>query len=180
MKEEIIGKRYARALIQLGKEADALEAIRKDLTEVVNLFRESELFRRVMCDPVYEKRSRKEILGQVMQRLGTSSICQRFLYLLIDTERIRYVSAMLDAYTKLEDEAAGRLRARILSAYPLSEGNLNGIRGGLEKKLAKEVILETEIDPELIGGVVCRVNGMVFDGSVKTQVQTLKEALRGE
>lgn len=180
MREEIVGKRYAKALIKIGKEQKVLERMREDLTRIVSLFRDQELFRRVMCDPVHDKERRKMILGEVMKRLDISPLSQRFLYLLIDKERIRIVPAILEAYVRLEDEAAGRVRAKILSAYQLAEGNVEEIRKALEEKLEKKVILEFQIEQDLIGGVICKVDGMVFDGSVRTQVETLKSTLRGE
>jgi F-type H+-transporting ATPase subunit delta len=181
LREEILGKRYAKALIKLCVEKGVLERVREDLTNIVSVFNGQELFRRVMCDPVYAaKERRKAILKDVMKRLEISDICQRFLYLLIEKERIRYVPAILEAYMRLEDEAAGRLRARIVSAYPLPGENVDKIRKALEERLHKQVFLELQIEKELIGGVICKVNGMVFDGSVRTQIETLKETLRRE
>ena len=180
MREEIVGKRYAKALIKLGKEENVLERIREDLSRIVSLFNEQELFRRVMCDPVYGKDKRKEILIAIMEKLGISALCQRFLHLLVDKARMRNIPAILDAYMKLEDEAAGRVRAHIFSAYPLQDRIVQEIRKVLEARLHKEVVLEVQTQQDLIGGIVCKVNGMVFDGSVVTQLESLKSTLRGE
>ena len=180
MREEIVGKRYAKALIKLGKEENILERIREDLSRIVSLFNEQELFRRVMCDPVYGKDKRKEILNAIMEKLGISALCQRFLHLLVDKARMRNIPAILDAYMKLEDEAAGRVRAHIFSAYPLQDMIVQEIRKVLEARLHKEVVLEVQTQQDLIGGIVCKVNGMVFDGSVVTQLESLKSTLRGE
>ncbi len=180
MKEETIGRRYAKALIAIGKEQGKLEEIRNDLSKVVNLFNEAELFRRVTCDPVYGKARRKKVLEEVLQRLGIGPVCKSLCSLLIDKERMRYVPAVLDAYTKLEDEVAGRVRAKLLSAYSLPEDTVKSIGEALERRLGKQVVVDTEIDRSLIGGVICKVNGMVFDGSVRTQIEALQSTLRGE
>ncbi|NWG75551.1 MAG: ATP synthase F1 subunit delta [Rubrivivax sp.] len=180
MREQVVAKRYAKALLLIGKEQGVLQTIKEDLTKIVALYEDHETFRRVMCDPVYVREKRKSILEEVSNRLGISPLCKRFLYLLVDKERIRYIPAILEAYTRLEDESAGRVRARIESAYALEEDDVETLRRALERRLAKEVILELDTVPELIGGIVCRVDGMVFDGSVRTQVETLKSTLRGE
>lgn len=180
MREEIIGRRYAKALIAIGKELGKLEETRVDLAKIVSVFNEQELFRRVMCDPVYGKERRKAILGEVLKRMGVGALCTRLCYLLVDKERMRYLPAVLDAYMKLEDEAAGRVRTKLSSAYPLADDRVEAIRKALEQRLGKQVVVEVEVDPALIGGVLCKVDGMVFDGSVRTQIETLQSALRGE
>jgi len=180
LREEIIGRRYAKALIAIAKDRDKLEETRVDLTKVVSVFNEQELFRRVMCDPVYSKERRKAILEEVLKRMEVGPLCKRLCFLLVDKERIRYVPAVLDAYMKLEDEAAGRVRTKLSSAYPLPDDNVEAIRKALEQRLGKRVVVEVEVDPGLIAGVMCKVDGMVFDGSVRTQIETLQSALRGE
>lgn len=180
MKEEILGKRYAKALIRLGQESGTWRQVGEDLEKVLSLFEQNDLLRRVLSDPVHNRKKRKAILGEVLDRMGVQKITSSFVGLLLDKERIRYLPAIQTAYMRLEDAIAGRLRAKVYSARKLSEEEVGGVRGALGKRFNKEIVLETLEDPEILGGLVCKVDGMVFDGSVRTQVDKLRETTRGE
>lgn len=180
MKEEVVGRRYAKALIQIGKEGGNWEQIGKDLEAFVSLFQKDRLLARVLCDPVHDREKRKSILREVLGKMNTDSVCTRFLLLLVDKERIRYLPVIFSLYRRLEDGLAGRLRAKIVTAQPIEEDQLGAIRRVLEERFQKTVLLEETRDPEILGGVICKVDGMVFDGSVRTQLGILKERIRGE
>jgi len=180
MKEEVIGRRYAKALILLGKEQGNWEAVGKDLEAFVSLFEGDELLRRVLCDPVHDRSKQKAILREVLKRLGTDAACSHFLLLLVEKERIRYLPAIFKIYRQLEDNLAGRLRARVVTARPLDDDQVAAIKKSLEGRFNKTILLEESEDPEILGGIVCKVDGMVFDGSVRTQLEILKESIRGE
>lgn len=180
MKEEVIGRRYAKALILLGKETGNWEGIGKDLEAFVTLFEANELLRRVLCDPVHDRKKQKAILQEILKRQGTDPICSRFLFLLVEKERIRYLPAIFKIYRQLEDNLAGRLRAKVITARKLGEDQIDAIQKSLEGRFHKKILLEETEDTEILGGIICKVDGMVFDGSVRTQLEILKENIRGE
>lgn len=180
MKEEVIGKRYAKALIRLGQEQNLWAEIGEDLDRFTSLFLENELLRRVLCDPVHDRRSRKAILDEILGRMGLNRMTANFLRLLVDKERMRYLPAIQSAYQRLEDTMAGRLRAKVVSARALTEEEVAAIRDALARRLEKQIVLETAEDAEILGGIVCKIDGMVFDGSVRTQLEKLRETIRGE
>ena len=180
MKEEVIGKRYARALIDLGREQGTWQEVGKNLGDFVSLFEEHEILRKVLCDPIHDRTKRKTILKDVLQKLKLGTICSNFVQLLVDKERIRYLPAIYGAYQRLEDTLAGRLRARLVTARRLMDQEIEAIRKALEQRFQKDIILDSSEDPEILGGVICKVDGMVFDGSVRTQLEILKESMKGE
>jgi len=180
VKEEIIGKRYAKALIQIGKEQGTWEKIGQDLKEFVSLFEENETLKSVLCDPIHDRKKRKAILLGILEKTGTEGVCRHFLCLLIDKERIRYLPAIYLAYKKLEDAIAGRLQAKVISAQRLDDEQVEAIQTSLEKRFDKKIILDRSEEPEILGGVICKVDGMVFDGSLRTRLEVLKETMKGE
>ncbi len=180
MKEEIIGKRYAKALIQLGREQSSWEQLGQDLEAFITAFEESQDLRSVLCDPVHERDKRKAILGDVLKKMEIGEVVAHFLLLLVDKERMRYLPAIYQAYRKLEDVLAGRLRAKIITAQSLPGDEVREVQQALESRFNKQIILEVTEDPEILGGIICKVDGMVFDGSVSTQLELLKETMRGE
>jgi F-type H+-transporting ATPase subunit delta len=180
VKEEVIGRRYAKALIALGQEQDKWQEIGQGLGDFMTLFEENEILRKVLCDPIHDRTKRKAILQGVLGKMELGTICSNFLQLLVDKERIRYLPAIYAAYQRLEDMLAGRLRARLVTAQSLEDEEIAAIRKALEHRFQKEIILDWSEDSEILGGVVCKVDGMVFDGSVRTQLETLKESMKGE
>jgi F-type H+-transporting ATPase subunit delta len=104
-----------------------------------------------------------------------------FLLLLFDKGRIGFIDSIDDFYQKLADDLKGIARASLVSAAELSEDTVEKIRTALSKKTNKEIILEVEQDPELIGGIVTQIGDLVWDGSIKTQLSNMRETLkRGE
>jgi F-type H+-transporting ATPase subunit delta len=104
-----------------------------------------------------------------------------YLLLLFDKGRIGFLNNISEFYQKLADELKGIARASLVSAIELSSETVEKIRSALSKRTGKEVMLEVEQDPELIGGIVTRIGDLVLDGSVKTQLLSMRESLkRGE
>jgi F-type H+-transporting ATPase subunit delta len=180
VKEEVIGRRYAKALIALGQEQGKWQEIGQGLGDFMALFDGNEILRRVLCDPIHDRNKRKAILREILGKMDLGPICSNFLQLLVDKERIRYLPAIYSAYQRLEDSLAGRLRARLVTAQKLEDEEVAAIRKALEQRFQKEIILDWSEDAEILGGVICKVDGMVFDGSVRTQLETLKESMKGE
>jgi F-type H+-transporting ATPase subunit delta len=104
-----------------------------------------------------------------------------FLLLVFDKGRIGFLASINDFYQKLADEVKGIARASLVSASELSSETVEKIRATLSKKTGKDIILEVEQDPSLIGGIVTRIGDLVLDGSIRTQLLNMKESLkRGE
>ena len=180
MKEEVIGRRYAKAMIELGREQGTWQEVGKNLADFMEVFEGSEILNKVLCDPINDRKKRRAILQEVLKKMELGTICSNFLQLLVDKERIRFLSAIYAAYQRLEDTLAGRLRAGLVTAQRLEGEEIAAIRKALEQRFQKEIILDWSEDSEILGGVICKVDGMVFDGSVRTQLETLKASMKGE
>ncbi|RLD90073.1 MAG: ATP synthase F1 subunit delta, partial [Bacteroidetes bacterium] len=98
-----------------------------------------------------------------------------------DKGRIGFVASISDFYEKLADELKGVARASLVSATKLSSEAVEKIRATLSQKMGKDIILDVDQDPGLIGGIVTRMGDLVLDGSIKTQLLNMRESLkRGE
>jgi F-type H+-transporting ATPase subunit delta len=98
--------------------------------------------------------------------------------LLLDRGRIDAARAINQIYEQLLDEEHGIKRAEVVAATGLDEEAVSSLKGTLKKLVGQEVQLEVKEDPSLIGGVVARVGDLVLDGSVKSQLESLKDSLR--
>ena len=99
-----------------------------------------------------------------------------FLVLLFEKGRFIYLSGINDFYQKLADELKGIARASVISATEISSDTVVKIREALSKKTGKDILLEVEHIPSLIGGIVTRIGDLVLDGSIKTQLLNMRES----
>ena len=173
-----IARRYAKALMTIGKEDGQAETYKEELAGVVKLLEEQEELKQAISNPLYDAESRKNVLELVVERLGLSKVMSSFLLLCFDKGRIQYLDDIYRFYEKLTDELAGIVRADLVSAVELPEESIARIRDALSEKTGKEVRMEVNVDPALIGGAVTRIGDLVLDGSVRTQLMSLKESLQ--
>jgi len=176
-----IARRYAKALLSIGKEDGQAEMYKKELEGVASLFDKHKELAQAVVNPLYDAEGRKKVLMAVLERLSPSKIMTSFMALLFEKSRIQYVKDIYVFYEKLTDEMANIVRADVISAVELADDSVAKIKKALSEQTGKNVILETSVDSSLIGGVVTKLGDLVLDGSVKTQLISLKESLqRGE
>jgi F-type H+-transporting ATPase subunit delta len=172
-----IARRYAKALMNIGQKDGNYDRYWEELDTFASLFQREGKLREVLSNPTFNIPWRQAIIKELAGRLKLSPIVVNFLHLLVDKNRMRYLPDITVLYRELVDEAAGRARVRLATAHDLSQKKLQELTQGLQNLLGKQVIMEVETDSSLIGGVVARVGGMVYDGSVRTQLEQLKETL---
>jgi F-type H+-transporting ATPase subunit delta len=174
----IVAKRYAKALLEIGKEDGLLEAYGEDLAKVVALFDVSGELETALANPAFALDERMGILATFLEKLELKPISVNFIKLLLDRGRIDAARAINQIYEQLLDEEHGIKRAEVVAATGLDEEAVSSLKGTLKKLVGQEVQLEVKEDPSLIGGVVARVGDLVLDGSVKSQLESLKDSLR--
>jgi F-type H+-transporting ATPase subunit delta len=165
-----LARRYARALLDLARESGTLDASGKEVADAAAVFSEPRL-RAVVLNPAIEGGARRRIVGEVVAALGVSSHVGNLVKLLADRGRLQLLGEVSQAYEVLVDHELGRTRARIRSAAPLGAAEKTELTE-LAKRLVHtdDVIVDTEVDPELLGGVVLDIGGTVWDGSLRTQL----------
>jgi F-type H+-transporting ATPase subunit delta len=169
-----IARRYAKALMSIGQKDGNYEAYGEQLNAFASLFQREGVLSAVLSNPTFPIPQRQAIILEVGKRLRLSSVVINLLHLLVDKNRMRYLPDITALYQELVDAAIGRARVKLVTAYELSPKKLKELTHGLRGVVGKEVIMEMETDPSLIGGVVARIGGMVYDGSVKAQLERLR------
>jgi F-type H+-transporting ATPase subunit delta len=178
MKNLAIARRYARALLLIAKEDDQVEAYRQELHAFANLMAQENALDEAITNPLYDAADRRSVLQTLVDKLGLSKIMASYLALLFDKGRIGYLSDIDNFYQKFADELKGIARANLVAATELSSEAVEKIRASLSQKTGREIILEVEQDPDLIGGIVTKIGDLVLDGSIKTQLLNMRESLR--
>lgn len=172
-----VAKRYAKALVEVAAEEGQLEAIGEELRAFAALFRYQPEVARFFDNPGILLRKKEETLQALCQRMQLSPLLSRFLHLLLARHRLPALPAMARIYQALMDERLGRVRAAVTTAVPLSAELEEGLRRQMEGRLGKTVLLEAEVDPAILGGVVAQVDSTVYDGSLRTQLKHLHQVL---
>ncbi|MGD9731086.1 MAG: ATP synthase F1 subunit delta [Desulfamplus sp.] len=181
MKNLAVARRYAKALMLIGKEDGQAEQYTYELDFFVNLFDGSVELEKAITNPLFDKNDRRKVLAAVIERTDSSRIIKSFMMLLFDKGRIGFLREICQFYKKLADELKGVVHATLVSATQLSEEATEKIRQGLAKKTGKDIILDVEQNPALIGGIITKIGDLVLDGSVRTQLFNMRESLkRGE
>ena len=178
MKNLAIARRYAKALLLIGKEDGQAEAYRQELEGLVELIEKEKALFQALTNPLYDTAGRRNVLEVVIKKLDLSKVMESFLMLLFDKGRIVFISDINEFYQNLVDDLKGVARASLTSATKLTPETIEKIRKSLSKRTGKDIALEVEQDPGLIGGIVTRIGDLVLDGSVKTQLLNMRETLK--
>ena len=171
-----VSKRYAKALFSLGQDDGNFEQYGEELSDFETFYRDNEDFRQVIVNPVFAVEDRRKVLQVVLDKSNFSGVVKNFLNLLLDKNRIGAIEAITAYYSLLTDDVSGIARAEIITARPLKEEALAKIERSLEGLTSKKIKPEVIEDKDLIGGIVVKIGDLVLDGSVKAQLEGLKES----
>jgi len=173
-----IARRYAKALVQLGAENNLLEQFTSELEAVDRVIAGSSELYSLLSDPAFTVVQKKEVMRELATKLGCCELVSNFLLLLVDKGRIICLPQIVSTYKQLADEQAGVIRPLIKSAMPLDDGQLAALSSALESRTGKKVIPEIVVDQTLLGGVVTQIGDIVYDCSVKTQLERINDILQ--
>lgn len=176
-----VSRRYARALMMLGQEDGKYKEYGEELKGFVQLLeREAEL-KDALLNPIHGMEERKQLLLRIADLLKLSPVVSNFLKLLFDKLRLAALPGIDQVFQHLVDEQENVKRARVKSAIPLDNEMQARLRQALEQLTNSQVVMEVEEDSTIMGGIVARVGDLVLDGSVRTQLFSLRESLiKGE
>ena len=173
-----VARRYARALFSIALEEGGQEQTGEDLEAAVRAIEESREARSLANDPGASSARRQGLVDALSQTAKLSPSTVKFLKLLAERRRLSALPMIARAYRAMLDEQVGRVRATVTSAIPLDDDQLQKLRDTLSQATRKSIVLESKTDPSIIGGVVTQVGARQYDGSLKTQLERLREELK--
>ncbi|RMH41297.1 MAG: F0F1 ATP synthase subunit delta [Deltaproteobacteria bacterium] len=172
-----LARRYARAVFAIGVEDGSYERLGREIAAVADAMRASDTLRDALTAPVFSRAQRRAVLEKVLERLGASRTTRNFCLLLIDRERIAALPDIARELAAMIDDKAGRVRAVVATAVPLPADVEQRLRAALEKASGKTVHMTKQVDPSLLGGVVAQLGDTRYDGSLRTQLDRMRQAL---
>jgi F-type H+-transporting ATPase subunit delta len=177
MRSSAAARRYARALFGLAEETGSVERVRGELATMAQLFESDRALHHALFRPLHPVAERRAVLRALCERLSQTPILRNFFAYAIDQRRLVDFDAIRAQFEQLADAAAGRLKARVTAAAPLGEAQRERLQRALTARTGRNVELDVTVDPSLIGGVVANVGNVVFDGSLRTQLDQLRDTL---
>lgn len=176
-----VSKRYAKALMSLGQEDGNFEQYGRDLRSFSEFCRENKEFGQVIANQIFAIEDRRKILHVALEKSGFLNVVKNFMNLLLEKNRIRAIEEIAIHYKRLTDEVSNIARAEIITPMPLKEDAKNRLEKVLGDLTSRKIVIEVREDKSLIGGVIAKIGDLVLDGSIKAQLEGLKESLqRGE
>jgi len=173
-----LAKRYAKALLSIGQEDGNYQLYGEGLKEFAKFCSENREFFKVVSTRIFSMDERRQVLEIVLERSVFPVVVKNFLRVLLEKDRIVAIEDISRIYEMLTDEISNITRASIITARPLKGDAMAKLEQALERLTGKKVKTQVNEDPSLIGGVVVKIGDMVLDGSVRAQLEGLKESLK--
>jgi len=173
-----VARRYAGALVSLAVEQKCLDAVAGDLTGFAAVLSGSSELNSALTNPGFNADERRGVVGALLDAAKANVVSRHFLYVLVDNNRMGEFGDIHSAFLAAYDENNGVVRASVTSASKLPRATITALEKQVMKLTgAKKVVLDAEVDAALIGGIVTRVGDTVLDGSVRTQLDKLRNSL---
>jgi F-type H+-transporting ATPase subunit delta len=179
VKQTILAKRYAKALFAIGKEDGTYEAYSEALAAVAALFESNPEVEDALTNPLYPVDVREKAMGAIVDSMEADKVMGKFLNLLVEKKRAAILPEIAEEFKIMVDEDKNISHGTVMSAVELDADLQNKIKATLEKITGKKVELTASVDPSIIGGVIAKVGDLVLDGSIRTQLASLKGSIKG-
>ena len=171
----MIEDEYAYALFEIGKEKNKLDVF-DECFMVLSKTIKTDNFLSILANASVDKNVKKEMISKVYKSLDEDF--RYFLYVIIDHNRMNYLSKIIEAYKKLVLEESSSLKATVFSTYKLNDRTLKVIEGRLKERYkGKQIVITNVIDETLIGGIKVEVNNEALDLSLKEYLNRLKDSI---
>jgi len=177
IQERRIARVYAEALLNAAEQHGEVDEVKGELHELVEeTFRRQPDFEAFLASGAISKNSRRQVLESVFTG-KSSELLFNTLMVLNEHDRLFLLRALALTYNQMLDQRRQRIPVRVTTAVPLTEAQTNRLLAFLRDRLRLEPILQTGIDPAILGGMMVRVGDWLFDGSVRNELETIRKQL---
>jgi F-type H+-transporting ATPase subunit delta len=174
---KLIANRYANALFEAGTELNKLEEFQKDLNLIKDVLEKEPKIEIILAHPKISKDEKKDLLNNIFGK-SVSGEMLNFLYIIIDKRRERYLIDINNEFNDLFNEYENIINIVAITAIPMNEKHQEKLKLTLGEKLNKNVNLKNAIDPNILGGVVLKIDNKILDGSIKAQLENIERSIK--
>jgi len=179
----VVARRYASALYAIGKEQgmQELKAYGQGLSDLSAVLEASPELLKVFRNPIFTAEEKKSIAAKILDKAAAKPMLRNFVNLLADKDRLTILPDIEAHFRGMLDADEGLLRGRLVTAIELSADKRQALVGKMEKQTGKKLVLDYEVDPGIMGGLMLKVGDRVLDASLRAQLGMLHEIIkRGE
>ena len=174
-----LARRYARAMLAIGQDQNTVERLGNEVQTFANIITSSAELRETLTNPAFPRDERRKVVTSILERIQASKPMQNFTGLLLDRDRLAMLPAVARELSVMIDNVMGRVSATLTSAGALTEEQITRLTQCLTDLSGKQVTIETQQDPKLLGGVIAQVGDIVYDHSLRTQLNVLRTTTIG-
>ena len=177
--EQQTAKRYAKALIGMGKERGDVAEMGEELQLFGALFREGEPLYKWFNSPLVPVMEKKQSIRSTSDRGKLPGWMRGLLDLLVEKHRCFLFPEIVEQYRIIADGILGRVRVRVRTAWKMDRKTRRLLEGRLKAKWGEHIDVKTKVDETLLGGIVVEAQGMLMDGSLRGQLRRMRAELGG-
>jgi F-type H+-transporting ATPase subunit delta len=177
---QAVARRYAVALADVVISRGEAQEVREELASWDTLMRSNVELLEVFRHPTIPYEQKRGVLDELIRRSRPSPTTANFLRVLLQNHRLAELSEVSTQFAQELDRRAGVVNAQVTTARPLPADAQEALRVRLGELTGSRVRLQFEVDDELIGGVVTRIGSTLYDGSVRGQLQQIRQRMTGE
>ncbi|MEM8875000.1 MAG: ATP synthase F1 subunit delta [Planctomycetota bacterium] len=167
---------YAQALIELAESRDQLQPTADEVDALRKVLDENPKFAQFLADPGIDREERSAVLQRTFA--SASPLMQNFLKLVEGKGRIGHLPGILAAFESILDEKLGKIEVNVTVAQQLGEAQIADVKNKVSAKLGKDAVVHQFVDPDIIGGMVIKVQDQVIDASVRSRLDSMKKRLK--
>lgn len=171
--------RYASALFDLAKERDLTGAVEGDLQNLSQAIRESGDLADLIRNPEISREAAGKAMGAVAGLLALSELTRNFLGVLAQNRRLAKLPEIARAFAAIAAAERGEMTAQVTTAHPLDDSQRRDLAAKLKAREGRDVKIEANVDPEILGGLVVTIGSRRIDGSLRTRLNSLAQAMKG-
>jgi F-type H+-transporting ATPase subunit delta len=165
-------------LFELARDEKSVDAVKADLEKFSAMLADSPDLMRLVRSPVFGATDQAKALGAVLEKAGIGGITANFLRVLTVNRRLFAVADVIRAFRALVAKFKGEATADVTVAEKLSDKNLDAIKAALKSVTGKDVALNVNVDPAIIGGLVVKLGSRMVDSSLRTKLNSIKNAMK--
>ncbi|MFH1341078.1 MAG: F0F1 ATP synthase subunit delta [Pseudomonadota bacterium] len=173
-----VSGRYATALFELARDEKSIDAVKADLEKFEAMLADSADLKRLVRSPVFSAGEQSRALAAVLGKAEISGVAAKFLKVLTANRRLFVVADVIRAFRALVARFKGEATADVTVAEKLSDKNLDALKTALKSVTGKDVALNVNVDPSIIGGLVVKLGSRMVDSSLRTKLNSIKHAMK--
>ena len=171
--------RYATALFELARDERQLEAVGASMAALRRTLRDSEDLGELIANPLISRERATGAVSATAEAMRLDPITTNFLGVLAQNRRLPKLPQIIRAFDMLASGHRGETTAEVTSAHPLGDDQVAALKANLKTRIGRDVIVDLNVDPAILGGLVVKVGSQMIDGSIRTKLNSLAMAMKG-